>query len=253
VSAPAFSFKLMKNQNAYRAWLLAGLAAGLAWTGAARGGEANVTLNGVAAVFGTRVALFKTQLDEPFSLMEGESRSGIKLLAIDFSAGSVRVECEGKQTTLRICQAPKLTAEQVVAGAVVAAGAEVTGGGQGNDLTGANAVGTSGIQGGVGTAGAGGGGAGGQKSDPNLPAVEENPAVANAGKSSQTSSQVYQWWTKEAEKIEAARMATAARVLAGEWPPYPRTPLTPVNTPPPLVSADSVFMEHGPGMVVSAP
>lgn len=243
----------MKNQKAYRTWLLAGLAAGLAWTGAAWGGEANVTLNGVASVFGTRVALFKTQLDEPFSLMEGESRSGIKLLAIDFSAGSVRVECEGKQTTLRICQAPKLAVEQVAAEGEVAVVAGVGSEGQGNAAL-AGVTGLGGKLGDLGTAAGGGvGGVGGQKTDPNLPAVEENPAVANAGKSGKKGTQIYQWWTKEAQKIEAARVATAARVMAGEWPPYPRTPLTPVDTPPQLVSADSVFMDHGPGMVVSDP
>jgi hypothetical protein len=39
--------------------------------------------------------------------------------------------------------------------------------------------------------------------------------------------------------------------MAGEWQPYPLTPLTPPGTPAPLISDGSAFMDHGPGIVLN--
>jgi hypothetical protein len=72
------------------------------------------------------------------------------------------------------------------------------------------------------------------------------------GSSGGNSTQVYQYWVKGAEEIEKARLSTAQQVRNGTWQPYPLTPLTPANTPPELIGQDSVFMEHGPGVIISS-
>ena len=66
-----------------------------------------------------------------------------------------------------------------------------------------------------------------------------------------TPDHLYQWWVKEAEKIEQARLETTDRVLAGEWQAYPLTPLTPSGTSAQLIGTNSLFMNHGPGIMIS--
>ncbi len=85
-----------------------------------------------------------------------------------------------------------------------------------------------------------------------LPATkpdDSNPSPEAAANSSD--SHVYYWWLQDAKDIEQTRIATAQSVLAGETAPQPLTPLTPPGTPAGLIGVDSVYMEHGPGVMIS--
>jgi len=218
----------------------------------AAGRADTVELTGMASFFGQKMALLtisQSAQTKPASitLTEGESSNGIQLLAMDFARRNVQILNAGQRQTLHICS-PATGTEVVAAGRVAANGvtiyrADGTYEFQATPPTRAAAMAGqadffSGCAAGATTPGA----------DSSTPSQDDNTSDGNlpAPKRSKT----YQWWVKEAEKIERARNETAARVKAGEWQPYPRTPLTPANTPAELVSADEVFMGHGPGVIV---
>ena len=226
-----------------------------------------IVLNGLMTLSGDRQAFFKVSFTSgasaaDFMLSEGQTRYGIRLLAVNTRSNVVTISSQGFTRNISICATPTLLAStDSGAGPATAAnkndpGADATGNSPASiDETQpadpprfahpVNAAGWGGLQ-------------NGSTSDPgnNTPSISSadsagSTSAASSG-DSQTSEHVYQWWVKEAEKVEQARQETAQRVLAGEWPPYPLTPLTPPGTPPQLVGADSVFMDHGPGILISS-
>ncbi|MDR3459130.1 MAG: hypothetical protein P4N60_16935 [Verrucomicrobiae bacterium] len=212
-----------------------------------------VELTGMASFFGQKMALlsiYQTAQTKPVSvtLSEGETSNGIQLLAIDFSQRNVQILNAGQRQTLHICG---VTAETGAAngGRVVANGITIY---HEDGTYEFQAHRTNALAGSAGQAMSPGGfaGASGSSTDPSTPSQAD--ASSNDGNTpAPKQAKTYQWWVQEAEKIERARIETAARVKAGEWQPYPRTPLTPADTAAYLVSADAVFMDHGPGVVVS--
>jgi hypothetical protein len=246
-SAPAFSPSAMpmKSRHTLAIFLLLGsLAAGRAGT---------VELTGMASLFGQKMALldiYQSAQTKPVSvtLSEGETSNGIQLLAVDFSLHNVEILNAGQRQTLHIsglaAQTGAATGGRVAANGITIFHADGTYEFQAGVTT--NAVAAAGQL----TSPGGFAGAGGNPADSTAPSTPD--ASSNDNNTATTKqAETYQWWVKEAQKIEQARNETAGRVQAGEWPPYPRTPLTPADENPALVSGDQVFMDHGPGVVLS--
>ena len=79
-------------------------------------------------------------------------------------------------------------------------------------------------------------------------------AIASAASSAVSAAQnslTDQLWYQESLSFEQSRAQTAADVLAGRMTPFPRTPLTPANTPAPLVSQEVYFANYIPGFHVT--
>jgi hypothetical protein len=264
----------MKRLSVIAALLFAGAFAGVAQT---------VNLNGVACFFGQKYALFTTTVaGSPalagFSLAEGETKSGVKLLTVDAAAGRVEIEDQYGRKFLRMTTAPNLVSLLAAGAAGVANefsgsarnGAVVT---NADDLaeqyeimagnpgwgtipllnlpaktaqtTAANAAGYS-----VG----GGNTATGSGANPGDATAGTNPNVArgSGGTSPATISpnQSTEEWYVEASRIEEERIVTTADVLSGNSEPWPRTPLTPPGTPANLVGRGVMFSNHMPGNFV---
>lgn len=227
-----------------------------------------IELNGVVAGADGRAAIFKAAADSGmapvnFMLAEGQEKFGIELLSVEAGLNRVVIRNRGREETLVICGTPRLLALTSTNGTVVnwaipaaAASAAVSGVPSPVNSGGPAHGGDASVHGRATIAGekageektsdlnhAAGGASevtvtpGNGTDSPDSPSVAQGP-------------QLYQWWVKEAEKIERARVETAARVMSGEWQPYPLTPLTPVGTPPQLIGTDSAFMDHGPGVLL---
>ena len=223
----------------------------------------HVILNGFSLIFGDRRAYFETASAGSFSLSEGQKFNGIKLLSIDTKSGCALIDNRGEQQLLHICRTPDLVLNPAADSGQIQAAAPA-------NLRKNSAGGTSGTpasapedttgkpaQAGVVLTGGGGSGtANGKVANSQDSLSSDSPAsdasASNGAGASQTSNpKLYQWWVKEAQKIENARTQTADRVLAGEWPAYPRTPLTSPDANPQLVSGDSLYMDHGPGIIIN--
>jgi hypothetical protein len=215
---------------------------------------ATVLLNGITGAPGhNRVFLqisFSNSSSENIFLAEGQTWRGVKLLAVDFPSASIRIENCGKIQTIKICDTPDL----------LAASAEKN---PGNNLAIQSVSERGGDSAAPGSNGATPGGmpqteAGeisSRKTDSsnsragNAASGGSNPGDAAAA--NPPGSHVYYWWLQDAKDIEQTRLATAQSVLAGEMAPQPLTPLTPPGTPAGLIGPDSVYMEHGPGVLIS--
>ena len=227
---------------------------------------AAVVLDGIMNLQGDKWAFFKVNFsggvpDAEFMLAEGQARFGIQLVAINPQSRTAVIRNQDRTQTLSICQTPALLAG-TVSGVPAAAGS-------GDGFSAAGRVSASNEETlaaeasrfahPVNAAGWGGkpnaatGNSGNNSTSANDSGTASTGSGANtaADGSNTTHERLYQWWVNDAQKIEQARMETAQRVLAGEWPPYPLTPLTPAGTPPQLIGPDSLFMEHGPGMIVA--
>jgi hypothetical protein len=226
--------------------LLAGLAAGAQ-------PATTVVLDGLASLFGESRAFLQVTapgcLTQNITLTPGETYRGIKLLAVDMIASSVRIDHDGQIENIRICSPPELTtvlaANEVIGGnASTAAAVDVSGASRAGDSL-LSAPGRE-------RSGGGGGGGTGMVVKADVSASSSHVSDSSSGnEAGAAGTHIYYWWMEEAKQIEQARLDTAQQVLAGELPPQPLTPLTPANTSALLVSADSVFMEHGRGQVVS--
>ena len=231
---------------------------------------ATIVLDGVMSIPGGNWAFFRTSFSAnmsgaDFMLAEGQSRYGIQLLAVNTPSGTVTVRKQGQTQTLSICQPPVLlttTGSDSTAAAsrsspdanAAAAGLAASNGGKTQPADAprfAHPVNAAGWD------GANARNTAATNPGDNPVATNNNSGAGNAtgvagnNDGSVAQEHLYQWWTKEAQKIEQARLDTAQRVLAGEWPAYPLTPLTPPGTPSQLIGPDSLFLEHGPGMLVS--
>jgi hypothetical protein len=217
-----------------------------------------VTLDGIAVIFDDHRAMFKTTtVAGEFSLREGEKYFGIKLLSIDLKSSCVLIDNRGEVQTLHICNPPSLIStsgenggssngETTATGILAAQNAETTGD--------RSEIATNFIATHPEFFLAGNGGSGAAKNpattSPAAGNTEASPPPTGGTDASQTpTTEVYYWWMKDAQKMEVARLQTADRVLAGEWPPYPRTPLTPPGTSPRLVN-ETMDMNYGPGIII---
>ena len=250
-----------------------------------------IVLNGVMTASDARRAFFRAAFTPgapkvDFMLAEGETRYGIQLLAVDARLNAVKIRNHGLVQTIPICQTPELVWSAIKASAAGVSGLTTASGRQNNrpvqaevSLEEANAnplmsvAGVSlaagsprSINNGSSSNGSSSNGSSSNGSSSNGGSNNEGsnndgsnndgtPSTADAGNSNgstfESQDHRYQWWIQEAQKIEQARIETAQRVLAGEWQPYPLTPLTPSGTSPQLIGPSSVFMEHGLGVIAA--
>jgi len=218
--------------------------------------DGTVELNGIACFFREKFAFFVIlQPGQPassgFTLAEGESQFGLKLLAVDAAAGRVEIEDHGGKKSLRLSSASNL-------GSSPAAG--TAGGAETSSERGAN--GSAGGSDNNGLADqyqimAGNPGWGTippvsntSKSDGNSAARQNGGNANGADPVSALKDHASEGWYQESLSIEQSRAATAKEVLAGEMTPWPRTPLTPPGTPANLVGKETFFSSHIPGYVV---
>jgi hypothetical protein len=214
-----------------------------------------VLLNGITVSPGhNRVFLqisFSNSSPENISLVEGQTFRGVKLLAVDFASASIRIENSGKIQTIKICDTPNL----------LAASAENNSGSIASVQSVSERGGDSAAPG---SNGATPGGSllqpeameisAGKTDNSNSRAGNTSSGGSNSGDSAAANvpgSHVYYWWLQDAKDIEQTRLTTAQSVLAGDMAPQPLTPLTPPLTPAVLIGPDSVYMEHGPGVLIS--
>ena len=258
--------------------LTAGLAAGAVVAIAQETGPvpSGIVLDGVTTILGDNRACFKVTFTDgvpeaDFMLTEGQAQYGIQLLAVDAQLNAVTIRNQGVTQIIPICKTPTVLATAtagvnasvrlgchdnpgtVFTGNVQSGGNETQPAANGQFPQG-YAMGAGGFQSGGLQNGASGNNNDSSGNADNNVASADNPSNGSstgAGDNT-TPSHLYQWWVKEAEKIERARIETASRVMAGEWPPYPLTPLTPPNTPAQLIGADSLYMDHGPGIMISS-
>jgi hypothetical protein len=211
-----------------------------------------VELNGVISFFGVRHAFFV--LHQPgsapcsFMLAEGETRFGIKLLAVEGTLNHVQIENSGQKQTLRICSTPALSSASGMAGpgeTIFARGANGPGGSSGVD----GAVDENVMAGnpGWGTLAASSNSSDSEQNsnpDQNSAANPNGPDPATTLKAQSNTD-----WYQESAGIEVSRKETAQQVLAGEMTPWPLTPLTPAGTPRQLIATDGIFANHMPGFL----
>jgi hypothetical protein len=204
---------------------------------------ATVMLNGITTVLGdSRVFLqvsFSNSSPESISLVEGQTFQGIKLLAVDFSSACIRIDNCGQIQTIKICDTPNLTMAAENNFSINTNTSDIQSGSEGgsNSAAPGSSV-TPLVQSETGlTAG-------------KMPA-NSNTSNTSSGNAAAANSHIYYWWLQDAKDIEQTRIATAQSVLAGEMAPQPLTPLTPPLTPAGLIGPDSVYMEHGPGVLIS--
>lgn len=232
-----------------------------------------VVLNGVTAIFGDKRAFFQMPGPNPssaqtFSLAEGQSANGIQLLSVNFELESVMINNHGHVQNIHICTTPVLLAAASLGDTgsnAKSTSTTSTKRGTGADSSTDNPGKSGDVVSNVDSTGLRGGGTavnpnekspnsnGSDSSNPNSSSsvagndspTSSSPASGNGSNSDPTDSHQYVWWYAEAQKIEKTRQETAQRVMAGEWPPEPLTPLTPPGTPAQLIGADSVFLKNG--------
>ena len=206
-----------------------------------------VVLNGVTAIFGDNRAFFQMPGPNPssvqtFSLAEGQSANGIQLLSVNFKLESVTIDNHGHVQNIHICSTPVLLAAASLGNTGPNAKSTSTTSNPGTNGEVVSNVASTGLRGG-GTA------LNPNEKNPTSSSPSSSPiadndnstsssrASGNGSDSNPTDSHQYVWWYAEAQKIEKTRLETAQRVMAGEWPPEPLTPLTPPGTPAQLMNS----------------
>jgi len=205
----------------------------------------DITLNGIMNIFGSKYALFKVKADKDKSyfLGEGQSDGEIELLSVDDGSGTIKVKNHGIVQIIALEKPPALVnappaATPSIAPTTTAAdnnGGQVPAEGIPSSATDSNPAG-GGAPLPPGLVAFGGGNSsgnstpanstsgGGSSSTPSTPAAAPEP-----------------WWVIPARNVEAARIAMASLVSAGEDPPFPLTPLTPPGTPANLIGPDRLY------------
>jgi len=244
-----------------------------------------VELTGLTTILGDNRAIFVLNQPGPssprsFMLVEGESRFGITLLAVDAASGCVQIENGGHRQSLRICSTPTLLSQSSNRGAAGYqtksfdrdgngfAGNSGTGDPVDNETLAGNPgwgtlprIGNSSTS--NGSSSTSNQNSNSTTSNPNS---TSNPNFAS-GKSTAPNSNGSNGvdpatalkdpsnteWYQESASIEQNRLETAQSVLAGEMTPWPRTPLTPAGTPADLIAGETFFANHIPGFVQQVP
>jgi hypothetical protein len=212
-------------------------------------------LNGIVNFSGFNCAFFV--LNQPgssaprnFMLAQGESRFGIKLLAVDAVAGRVQIENCGQKQSLRICSAPDLTPSPVL-GIMDSPAKSFTR----SANNGSNSIGNSDSDTSVNPATIPGNP--GFGTIPKNASAQPNPTQNISSTSTADShgadmavalqDQANADWYQDAAIMEQERKETAQQVLSGEMTPFPLTPLTPPGTPSQLIGDDAIYADHIPG------
>jgi hypothetical protein len=218
-----------------------------------------VELNGIANFFGVRQAFFILPQagSDNFALSPGETKNGIKLIAIDAVANLVQIENAGQRQSLRICRAPDLTAS-VVGASRWPAGHTLTDlfSTNNDDVIDPNQPGNPGFGtlpplAGVAAAQAKKSSADANGSNPVADKAasqnEKSPADGNGpNPAEQLKSHANEDWYQDSLSIEQSRQSTIQEVLAGQMTPWPLTPLTPAGTPANLISHDGMYANRRP-------
>ena len=214
-----------------------------------------VELNGLTSLFGNKMAflvLYQPAQTKPisFTLSEGESQFGIKLIGVDVGGHRVQVEQCGLKSFLHLCSTPDLTAP--ADGATELAADKPVAPDEKAIASYLSSVEVDRIKSGI--ASVNFSAAGGDKknagtaSDPGSSKDSGNPI--NSGPASSQKNQSDEVWYQESLIIEQNRIATVKDVLAGDLTPWPRTPLTPAGTPAKLIGKETFFSNHIPHYVV---
>ena len=241
----------------------------------------SVALNGITCLFGEKMAfllLYQPAQTKPlsFTLAEGESQFGFKLLAVDAVGHRVQIEKCGLKSYLRLGNAPDLSApantktpvdtdqpvlikpiptdRQAVASYLTSD--EMKRIQAGNPSWNATMVGTGYSSGsGQNTSATQNAAAGandvGQNAGAGTSASNSNHPVTNPVAASAPNNYASELWYQESLSIEQSRAMTVDDVLAGKLTPFPRTPLTPSGTPGQLVSQEVYFANYVPGFHVT--
>jgi hypothetical protein len=230
-------------------WLILTLASG--WLVnlavlAGPGGSAGTALpgplevRGLTTMPGLRCAFFHvpaadSNLPPEFMVGEGESRFGIRVIAVDARQARVRIDYAGHLQDLVVLNATNLLPNASVNGpAGNQSAAPLDPATAGENSTAENlaeerqalALVRSQLC------------AGGRRSgaNPNVPAYSNGVDPAQA-----LQAEANTQWYQEALSMEKSRVADAQAVLAGEQTPWPRTPLTPAGTPAALVGSETLW------------
>jgi hypothetical protein len=218
-------------------------------------GADGIMLNGISVIFDDRRAFFVRPgiPAEKFSLTEGRSAHGIKLLAVDARQNCVRVIFHGQTQTINICATPTLiTAPKPDA----AAAGNRSGFATKNDPATAENFATSTdtehsippeiSMPVVGSRAASATSTRNPNNDPtpapSQPAGGTDLAEANIPPVPPMNGQPL--WQVMSQYLEKVRVITAPQVAAGTADPVPLTPLTPAGTSTVFVGADQVFFNH---------
>ncbi len=219
-----------------------------------------VELNGITSLCGEKMAFFilhQPARTDPlnFALAEGESQFGFKLLAVDPIGHRAQIEKCGVKKILRLGSAsdvtvtakpePAMTIGQPVLDQSVPADGKSVASYLASEALQRIKSGHPIWNGTV--AGADKKNTGGQNASAGNNAV----AASNSGAPSTQPDYANEEWYQESVSIEQSRALTANEVLAGRLTPFPRTPLTPPETPGQLVGQEVYFANYIPGFRVT--
>ena len=219
-----------------------------------------VELNGITCLCGEKMAflvLHQPAQTDPlnFALAEGESQFGFKLLAVDAIGHRVQIEKCGVKKFLRLGCAPDVTALnhlQPAAAADPGALVEPVSMDGSSVASYLNSEELQRIKSGhpiwnAAVAGVDKKNTGGQNASAGNNAV----AASNPGAPSSQPDYTGELWYQESLSIEQSRAMTANDVFTGKLTPFPRTPLTPPETPGQLVGQEVYFANYIPGFRVT--
>lgn len=220
----------------------------------------SVELNGITCLCGEKMAcflLYQPAQTKPinFTLAEGESQFGFKLLTVDAVGQRVQIEKCGLKKFLRLGSAPEVTApanaetsataDPAVLGEPVSADGKSVASYLASEelqhIKSGHPVWNASV------AGAGKSSTGGQQANP----ANATVAASNSGTPSSQPDYASELWYQESVSIEQSRAMTVNDVLTGKLTPFPRTPLTPSETPAQLVSQEVYFANYIPGYKVT--
>jgi hypothetical protein len=250
-----------------------------------------VELNGMTSLFGENIAFMLLHQQGPaapvsFYLLQGQSRHGIKLLAVDVANRRVQIERDGQTQYMRLSAAPDLTVpdepamvigrrggirhiipaqqaqldqflnqdpdvQKIISGQPIFTGAYVgaplPGPGSSGNSSGGSSTGNSSSGSNSGSDSSGSTAANNNTGSQSSSGSSNANSPVNANSTPATSASAtkpdytQQPWYQLSQAIERNRLNTAPQVMIGEMEPLPRTPLTPPNTPPILIGADTYF------------
>lgn len=224
----------------------------------------SVELNGFACLFGENLALlaiYQPALTAPIklTLAEGEYKHGLKLVQVDVAQRRVKIEQSGVTQWITVSGLPDLNA----AGSsplILADGKHSLGEiGQINAWLATGGEQLDHLKSGVNAAGfaSGGRSAAATKHPSSAQANQTGDQMgspANApglgGNNGEVKDFTSEAWYQDSLSIEQNRFATAQQVLDGEATPWPRTPLTPANTPAGFIGPETFYPNHIPGYIV---
>ena len=220
-----------------------------------------ILLNGIAAIFDDRRAFFTRPgiPTETFSLTEGHSAHGIKLLAVDPKQNTVRIAVNGQTQTIHICATPTLIDNRGTATAAAekfsdASSVSVLANGE-NSLV--AAAGNNSPSGYLASSDysllAGGGELSSTAASRHNPYNDPTPATSDSSVATASAAvnippppplNGQPLWLVMSQYFENVRALTASQVAAGTADPVPLTPLTPSGTSPALIGSSRVFFNH---------